>query len=873
MLQQTMARGKPSLLITCTYLNLLHATQREGHHHARWEVFCDDVGGITNQTIMENITEVERGGDIISVMNESDGAKGAESKEVEEAAPNSDTPTGAAAAAESFAALCVEAGEEERAPSPLACQEVHAEGEGPDCDEEEKPEQPLHLLARNSPSPVAVATIQSSRCESTANTSSHDHKARQNDLNSSRHTGTLQSETTLSDTEESHDFPLHMRPAGQGYLESASTDVMDASLVFNFVMEHRIFLKAALNLLTERDRHAPELGMMDPIVLKSGPLKKASHLMNGVWKVKFVEIRRGMFSYYENNAVSKDSRSGEGELFRKNIPLQAQTCTCRAVKLHQKALNFSPGGAIFELEVNGQRRLWMATSREERQTWMQAINNAMVGGSVTRGDSWMDHHGRLRVVNHRSPYKLDLRKYMKVQKVLRGAETMQEYLTGVRDLLNQSLQVPVRWIARQGSQSLSTDNVEAAFREQTVQLSVDQLWKDLQRDSVKINEELFRGDSPHGPERILGGLMRQLLDVGRAAEASRSDLRVSHALVYARDVLLAANRTRSAGDSYYCVNTLFSNQNLVVVTPNGGEVEPVRIEISEDDSDESLKSRFNDKSGWIKTRNKSQRMWRKLFFVLSEGTLSYYEGASPRPHGLRGQRVLADAKIALAKMKRSEEDDDEPDDFILTMTHKDGNSRERLLLFDDEDNLLDWIYALECVIKANAGSEPIKKSLLRRSSSQEEKGTSLADILKDAELATKELATSVGLDDEAVMNRLAGLARRATSAIRVSIRACTEYKVRTTDPVGDEEEDTWANIRAHFIQAFRITGGSNGRIMRGEEIVRVSVVDCIEPIDDGVHSPSSVRSRMNKRIFRSFGNSGIDLQTANSIAASGTTSD
>lgn len=142
--------------------------------------------------------------------------------------------------------------------------------------------------------------------------------------------GTLASRSTPFEEEDEHDD------------DDDEDEIIDSSLALNFLMEHRIFLKAALNLLTERDRHAPELGMMDPNVLKSGPLKKASHLMNGVWKVKYVEVRRGMFSYYEN-AVSKDSQ-GEGELLRKNIPLEATTVKCRAVKLHQKALKFSPTG-------------------------------------------------------------------------------------------------------------------------------------------------------------------------------------------------------------------------------------------------------------------------------------------------------------------------------------------------------------------------------------------------------------------------------------------------------------------------------------------------------------------------------------------------
>jgi hypothetical protein len=49
--------------------------------------------------------------------------------------------------------------------------------------------------------------------------------------------------------------------------------LLDPTAAFNFAMEHRIFLKASLDLLTELDRHAPELGMMDPIVLKAGVRK------------------------------------------------------------------------------------------------------------------------------------------------------------------------------------------------------------------------------------------------------------------------------------------------------------------------------------------------------------------------------------------------------------------------------------------------------------------------------------------------------------------------------------------------------------------------------------------------------------------------
>ena len=175
-------------------------------------------------------------------------------------------------------------------------------------------------------------------------------------------------------------------------------------MALNFVMEHKIFLQAALLWLQERDKQAPEVGMLDPFIFKAGPLNKADHLMNGLWKVKYAEIRRGMFSYYESNveaatttsstattadhattdaatmtpiaatatsttaaAANNTSTTADPTLLlqRKNNPLTASTCTCRPVKLHQKALNFTPLGALFELSVVGSERLYMANCRQE----------------------------------------------------------------------------------------------------------------------------------------------------------------------------------------------------------------------------------------------------------------------------------------------------------------------------------------------------------------------------------------------------------------------------------------------------------------------------------------------------------------------------
>lgn len=673
---------------------------------------------------------------------------------------------------------------------------------------------------------------------------------------------------TSPDSNLSGNFPLsdnetstttdHLIEASTSNLELLDLEANHNAL--NFAMEHRIFLKAALDLLAERDRQAPALGMMDPNILKSGSLKKAKQLMNGVWKVKFVEIRRGMFSYFENT-VSKDSATGEGELLRKNIPLEAKTCTCRPVKLHQKALALAPG-AMFELNCAGTKRLWMANTRQERLIWMQAINNAMVGRSVTREDSaTSDHRGIVRDVS---------RQYLKTQASLRNAKTKRQFLLGIRDIVDHSLRVPVKWVAKH---VLNSENSNE-FHEMSVALSVDQLFRDLQRDRMKINGELFQGDSGHGTEKIIGAVTRRILEVSRSGNVAGGDgiVTESQALVYARDVLLSGNRTRSGGDAYFCINTLCKNEDLAVVVPSGREAEPVSIDISEDKCQISSSMRLNEKSGWIKTRIRLQRSWKKLFFVLSsEGTLSFYERARPRPHGLRGQLVISNVDISVSKKKsRSErvsgdQDKELPNQFLINLTSKEGGIKERSLLFDNEERLLDWAYALECSARVKAVLESNKKSSRRRASlkrtlskSDTPAPSSTVDSFRLAVQSTRDHATKLGLSDDRIENHIAKFQKKKTCSIRISIRASTDYNICTTDPQGDEE-DTWATVRGHFVQNFRVSGGPNGRITRGEVTVKISIMECLNAAEqpegqETSESPQSPgrRNRRNLRISRNF---------------------
>ena len=392
----------------------------------------------------------------------------------------------------------------------------------------------------------------------------------------------------------------------------------------NFAMEHRIFLRALLGLLNEREKTATETGMNDPNIIKCGPLKKASHLLSGVWKVKYVEIRRGMFSYFEDVAststatnpgggggsgVAGGSTKGLGgdesahdtnsnnnndsahqnnntteSLLQKNIPLDSNECQVMPVKIHRNGLNMAPGGAIFELKVGNTGRLWLARTRAERAAWIEAINEAMVGGSVTQGGSGggsgggagsgnggggtnnvngsgtpnaRSTHGKYGTVDSGSPYRHDLRFFLKTKTALKNSKTKEEYMTALSKLVgHDDLSVPVRWImlqvennsgggggipggnfmnlARTASGVGSDDEGGGAFTETDISKSVDQLWRDLQRDSIRINNELFLGDSGHGPDLIVGALTRDIVTTSRSEANYRYAIPESKAVAYAR---------------------------------------------------------------------------------------------------------------------------------------------------------------------------------------------------------------------------------------------------------------------------------------------------------------------------------------------------
>jgi len=754
--------------------------------------------------------------------------------------------------------------------------------------------------------------------------------------------------------------------------QNRKAELESRALMQNFVMEHRIFLRAILQLLNERDQFAVEADANDPHTIKTGPLKKATSLVRGVWKwkVKYVEIRRGLFSYYVDTTDSSgpggkrrgstatanddddaidgavaactfDSAVGNASaanaetanLRRKSIPLRAATCTCRAVKVQNMALSHTPlssNGAVFELTVEGgPRRLWMCNTREERQAWIHAIHEAMIGGSVTRGDNFLEYqmerkrggggsNSVMSGVPMRSPYRSDLERYLRLQNELKNARSQEAYVGALAELYGsaESLNVPVQWIKERievaSSGNAPTQGGFQAFHEGGLSSGVAQLWKDMLRDSVSINCDLYKGDGGHGPERIIGALARCIMRFDKSATQNVNATRAyrkkfciteSQAVSYARDVLLACNRTRSGGDSYYCMDTLCSNHELVVLCPSSSEADPLRITVLHSGNDEISRRAsnvhgFHDISGWILTRSGPNKSWKKRFGVLSEGVLSYYEQAHPRPHGLRGQVLLAGATIGVSQVGTTNEESDKIDElspspskttsqadafarmptrktkYIVCIITKD-RSKERQIIFDDQNDFSLWNQSFRDAIKVsevlargnrgeNSNAGKISASTMiankfRGFSARAKEGVINSSPNRNfgmgrfgrgvggngdgdaaAAAAADEVAATIsaenGDDDyhygpsapqtnqgrlhSANWKKVKG--GRARSTVEVSVQNTAVYKICTVDPQGDDSQDTWAMLRTNFLQNFRLSGGPNGRILRGEEVVQLN---------------------------------------------------
>ena len=584
----------------------------------------------------------------------------------------------------------------------------------------------------------------------------------------------------------------------------------------NLALEHRIFLRAALDMLTERDQLRMFADVNDTNnIIKAGTLRKASHRIKGMWKTKHVEIRQGVFSYFksrststsnssnnehQNNAAINDSerssisgsssiRRSQGSASRKDVLLRASSCTCRAVKIRSvKITNFGGNGAVFEIKIQGgSRRLWLASSKEERQSWMQAIHSAMIGASVTRSDNFLQYHldnntnnGKRKGRNSSthlmpsSPYQPYLEQYIEVGEACSKATTKAEYLLALSPLRGKTITIPVQWIKAK----LDDTPASTAFVENDITSSVEQLWKDLVRDSVEINGEVLSGESFHGPDRIVGKLTQQIILSDRSCSKHR--ITESQSVLYARNILLGADRTRTGGDSYYCAENLCTNRNLVVICPSSTEANPLSISVhaSEGGIDNRIKTHdgpLNELKGIVSTRSCSDEPWKKAHLVFSESRLHLYDERD-------NAKLINQIELFGTKIGTVRSDESHAQGHVISVTTHDGSFVQEFL-FEDEFDFFLWKSSFQKAAAKYIGSNSMQSP-----------------------------ATALH-DDNAKQS--------AIPSVDVSVNVSTEYKICTLDPQGEESEDTWGTIRTTFKQQFRLSGT---QIFCGDEVVHLELL-------------------------------------------------
>lgn len=546
------------------------------------------------------------------------------------------------------------------------------------------------------------------------------------------------------------------------------------SLAGRFALEHRIFLRAILQILEERDRVGVEADADDPNTIKTGPLKKSSKVIRGsAWKVKYVEIRSGMFSYYENSLTGKVKRGAS--LVRKNLRLRANMCTCRAVdktSLASKSLR-SARGYVFELRVEGEpRRLWLANSREERQAWIRAIHEAMIGSSST---TLLEPAGEWKIGSaFFSSFRQcdDADQYLRLQASVKKASTKDDYLSSFSNLWGKSLRLPMQWIREhvEGKEFEETGVSSSSYclrpsLENGSRASLSQFWHGLLRGPVVINGHMLNGDSGHGPERIVGALSRCILEFDKSATSMRwtrgkgrdesnteslEHISEVQAISYARDVLMACSICRNSDDAYYSVDSLCHHLNLVTVLPGSSLTEPIHIDVSlvaggpDSEHGNSMGSNEREKTGWVSTRTKTQKPWKNFFCVMSEGVLTFYEKEHPRPHGLLDQIVLVgatlNASVAAAETDSHQESTAESTrvSYILSITNHDM-SKESQMSFENKNEFESWRHGILLAIETCSPAsdfDPSTSNEVFAIVADETADTSDSKVLDDGDILT-----------------------------------------------------------------------------------------------------------------------------------------
>lgn len=377
------------------------------------------------------------------------------------------------------------------------------------------------------------------------------------------------------------------------------------------------------------------------------------------WKHKYVEVRKGMLSYYANSTSSLPTKS---DLVRKNVTLEVSTSVCRAINLEEgdnshpfemkdtisSSLPHKLGGKkknlfAFELVVNGETRVWASRSEAGRQSWIKVINRGMIGLSfrdeVSRTKNDPNAERQLQRF-------LDLSK-KRAKNFSAEAKDVSAVGQEFSVLWGTSVEVPVK--------SLFADERIHPNTQQTG--SKDELasfWRNIENLTIELNGELFLASSLCCPHRVFGFLTRSILESDRSSTLSHQNqsMKISEiqASKHARDVLRSVGKNdEKIAHLRAAVGVLCGDKNDAVVIEDAKAEEPPIIKVNvTSNKHQSSSGQPNldiDRREWVYVRRKKSKSARRYFAVLSVGVLCLYKEELPRPHRLQSQLLLVGAVI------------------------------------------------------------------------------------------------------------------------------------------------------------------------------------------------------------------------------------
>mmetsp|Transcript_1800 Transcript_1800/g.4063 ORF Transcript_1800/g.4063 Transcript_1800/m.4063 type:complete len:976 (-) Transcript_1800:44-2971(-) len=492
---------------------------------------------------------------------------------------------------------------------------------------------------------------------------------------------------------------LNPPPSSYDYLDKDLLKSVGQQDLSKFAWEHHLLSRGLLQLMAERDHIGVEGDIGDTgNVLKMGPLKLLKKTMNQkIWTVKLVEIRKGNLIYFDDKAMKGGKKN-----VRTTVHLRKRTCRCEAVTNPKDG---SSSGFVFALIDEGAKRNWMAKSKEEMEGWIRTINKAMIGET----DESMD------MPLNMAQYQQSVEKYDSVQNFLKNAETQKDYMAVAGNLLSRhsstsALRVPMRWVREEVLENHDYIGEGQGGKKKDaprhrVKSTVADFWKVLCNSSVAINGYLVEGNSPYSGERIIGALSRCLLEydkvdrnlshVGSLGFVKRGDtknfLTEAQAVSHARSILTGALRSKSRNEALRTVQKLMQNENVVECVELK-QSEPMHIDVSfaGDDFSGEYEQEKSDLRGWAQSRIKENKSWKERYFVLSEGVLTAYMDANPRPYGLRGQYVLKDSRVEMIDEEK-----------VIKIHDKDNH---RYLLFEERADFVKWKFAIDPTFDGNEHS-------------------------------------------------------------------------------------------------------------------------------------------------------------------------